>query len=648
MTDYLPDRLLWFVLASTGLIVLPHAWHVPLPLFGFFLLPLGWRCVGIGRPDCLPGKWLLFALTVAGLVLLFSQQRGVFGRDAGTGLFVVSLGLKLLEIRGRRDVYVIVFLSFIVAATQFLYEESILMAGYIALVCVLGLATLITLNSRTPRTGAALWSAGRLIAQAVPAALVLFVLFPRLEAPRWSWLQDTDRARSGLSNKLEPGAIAELSLSGDLVFRVKFAGELPPAHLRYWRGPIYAFTDGVVWQQLPYAGRGEGDPTFDSTRIYDYTLLMEPQNQHWVYALDLPYRYPPELRRNGLYQLLADNNPGERAEYRLASAPNYRTGDLDDSGRRENLQLPGKLAPRIQALVERLRDGDADPERFITRLLGYFREQNFRYTLTPPTMPVKPIEAFLFDHRAGFCSHYATAFVYVLRAAGIPARVVGGYQGGQFNAVGGFLEVRQADAHAWAEVWLAERGWVRFDPTAAIAPERIERGVDIDLQVASGAVNFRAANFDPRALSWLQRGAQLWSNIDYQWQRWVINYDNASQREFLSALGIQDWLTLAYWLFASLAGIGGLLAWRLLKPLRRRRDPVAELYRRFVARLVKAGLMAKPGYGPSELADQLRRLRPDLAEPAGRIAETFNRLYFEETGEDVDLSDLKRRIDALR
>ncbi|WP_445372153.1 transglutaminase TgpA family protein [Methylomonas sp. HW2-6] len=643
------SRLLWFISGSIGLITLPHAWHVPPLLIGFFGLAWLWRLLAISRPDWLPNRLALFGLTLAGIGLVYSQHRGIFGRDAGTALFVVALGLKLLEIQGKRDVYVIVYLAFIVAATQFLYEESILMALYIVLVCAVLLATLITQNSVSPQTVPALKTAAALILQSLPIAMVLFVLFPRLEAPRWSWLDADNQAKSGLSDTLEPGSIAELSLSPELVFRVKFDGDLPPPTQRYWRGPVYSLFDGSAWKAAPalFRAANPDQPVF-SGKTYAYTLMMEPQKQNWVFALELPSTFSAGLRRNELYQLTTNKDPGDRAEYRISSTPVYNTGDINPAESRENLQLPGKPSEQIRNLIAQLRGGETSPEVLIANLMQHFHRENFRYTLNPEPMPEHPVDTFLFERRAGFCSHYATAFVYLLRAAEIPARVVGGYQGGRFNTLGGFLEIRQADAHAWAEVWLDGKGWVRFDPTAAIAPERIEQSVNVDLQIASGAVNFSPIQLDANTLTWLQRSRQLWQNVDYQWQRWVINYDTANQQALLQSLGIDDFVKLGYWLVLSVGGLGGVLAWRLLRPNRRRRDPVLLAYRQFCDKLRQAGVDFGPGDGPQTLAQRAKIARPDLADAIERIATVFIRLRYEPCTAAEDLQVLKALVRGLR
>ncbi|MGZ8953465.1 MAG: DUF3488 domain-containing protein, partial [Methylovulum sp.] len=242
--------VLIFLLTSVGLIVFPHVAHLPISIFSFFLLMLGWRFAGIWRPNWLPNNPVILLLMVAGLALLYSQHQGLFGRDAGTRLFVIALGLKLMEIKSERDLYLITYLAFIVAASQFLYQQSLPMAAYILVICCALLATLICINTGKPQTIPALKTAAILIAQALPIAIALFVLFPRVQAPRWMLLNDEHQARAGLSDSMEPGSISDLGLSFELAFRVKFTGAIPPPEQRYWRGPVLSHTDGKRWTQV--------------------------------------------------------------------------------------------------------------------------------------------------------------------------------------------------------------------------------------------------------------------------------------------------------------------------------------------------------------------------------------------------------------
>ncbi|HEY5141585.1 MAG TPA: DUF3488 and transglutaminase-like domain-containing protein, partial [Methylococcales bacterium] len=416
--------------SSIGLIALPHITHIPNAVFAFFYLLLSWRFIGIWKPNWLPDKLTIFFLTVCGLALLYSQYQGILGRDAGTRLFVTALALKLLEIKSERDLYLITYLAFIVAASQFLYEQSLLMAAYILFVCCVLLATLVCINSKRPQTGAALKTASLIIVQALPMAAVIFVLFPRVEAPKWMLINESHQAKVGLSDSMEPGSISNLGMSDELVFRVKFTGALPPPEQRYWRGPVLSRTDGKRWTQVQDMRFGQflDNPVFKGS-AYQYTLLMEPQDKNWVFALDMPAEFSLSLSRNANYQLIASENPDKRAEYKITSYPNYNTGYITRTEFKDTTQLPGEPSAKIKQLVKQLQGFDRTPEHFINRLLNHFRIENFHYTLTPPLMEAYPIETFLFETRYGFCSHYAAAFVYLMRVAHIPDRVVTGYQG---------------------------------------------------------------------------------------------------------------------------------------------------------------------------------------------------------------------------
>ncbi|MGR8932372.1 MAG: transglutaminase TgpA family protein [Gammaproteobacteria bacterium] len=641
--DRFVKRRLMFLLGSVALINLPHYQHLPAALFGFFALSLSWRAACVRYRWLLPNRIQLFVLTLFAIALLISQRIGIFGREAGTAVFVVALGLKLLEIRSRRDVYLVVYLAFIAAAFQFLYEQSILMAAYILLVCTLLLATLIIQNAGQLKVLAAMAKAAAIILQAIPLAAVVFVLFPRLEAPRWMWLKDDSKALSGLTDTLEPGSISELSLSEELVFRVRFKSDIPSPRLRYWRGPVYTHTDGVRWIMAGKTKRPANPPSFTGLS-YQYTLLMEPQKENWVFPLDAPESFDSHLRRNAFNQLLTDKRRDERAEYTITSRPLYNTGAISDDERRESLQLPLPASPKQAALIQSLGGFTGQHEQFIQNLLNHFRQEEFYYTLTPPLMPDNPVDTFLFETKSGFCSHYATAFVYLLRLAGIPARVVGGYQGGQINEIGGFLEVRQANAHAWAEAWLDGQGWVRFDPTAAIAPERIERGVDIDAQLASGVVSFTVPVSDTTALRWLKRTRQLWQSVDYNWQRWVINYRSSSQKQLLQLLGVDNIVALAKYFLISILLVTVPLAWSLLRRKASKTDKAVSYYRRYCAKLAKGGIEIRLGEGPFAFAERVKKQCPELAAKVEKITTVFIKLRYHVNPEAADLQTLKSLV----
>lgn len=641
MKPELDKNVLIFLLSSIGLIVFPHIYHISTAVFGFFCLLLVWRFICVWKQNWLPGKLVIVLLVACGIALLYSQHQGLFGRDAGTNLFITALGLKLMEIKKERDLYLISYLAFIVAASQFLYEQSILMAAYILLVCCVLLATLVYINSSKTHTLAAFKTAVIITVQALPIAVALFILFPRVEAPKWMLFNDPHHARTGLSDSMEPGSISDLGMSDELVFRVKFAGAIPPPGQRYWRGPVLSYTDGKRWTQAAFQ-KPLVRPVITGT-AYQYTILMEPQDKHWVFALDMPKEFSSPLVQNVGYQLTTLDSPDKRAEYKVTSYPDYNTGLINRSEYQTGTQLPGEPSDKIKQLVSQLHGFDSPPDNFINQLLNHFRVEEFHYTLTPPVMEENPIESFLFKTRYGFCSHYASAFVYLMRVAHIPARVVTGYQGGEQNKVGDFLEIRQADAHAWAEVWLKDRGWVRVDPTAAIAPERIEQEINLNRQTAYGIA---AANSP--AYSWIKQARQLWSNVDYNWQRWVINYDNKSQSNFLSSFGINDIKTMIYWMIAVIASITAVLCWFLLYQKPKNTDKVLLIYNRFCKKLAKHGLVKSAGEGVKDFAERVKTKLPEQAADIDQITAVFINLRYGRVATGEDLQQLKTLVGLFR
>ncbi|MDD5114498.1 MAG: DUF3488 and transglutaminase-like domain-containing protein [Methylobacter sp.] len=631
-------NILLFLLAAIGLIALPHIENLPSSVTGYFYLLLSWRLVGVWKPQWLPTKLMLLLLTVIGIAILYSLHEGIFGRDAGTRLFVTALGLKLLEIKSERDLYLIIFLAFIVATSLFLYQQSIFMAAYILVVCCVLLGTLVCINSSHSKTWHSLKTAGVIIAQALPMTIVIFILFPRVEAPKWMYFNDKHQAKTGLGDNMEPGTISDLAMSDELVFRVQFTGTIPPPAQRYWRGPVLTQTDGKRWTQ----NRIDLSQPIDQPKLtgnpYQYILLMEPQDKNWVFALALPADVSSPLRRNSHYQLVTSANPDKRTEYRITSYPTYNTGTITKDEYQEATQLPGPASANVTQLVQRLHGFDSPPDKFISQLLNHFKTEDFYYTLTPPLMQENPIEQFLFESHRGFCEHYATAFVYLMRVAHIPARIVTGYQGGELNQVGNFLDIKQAYAHAWAEVWLENRGWVRIDPTAAIAPERIEQNINIDQQVANGIISF-TPNSASAAVDWLKNARQLWGNVDYQWQRWVINYDNKNQSKFLSSLGISDLKTMIYWMAGIIGLITAVLSWVLLRNPGQPTDPAVLAYQRFCKKLVVKGLIKRPGEGAKDFSKRAKKSLPEQAASIDLITQLFIKLHY---GKQQNNNDLQR------
>jgi transglutaminase-like putative cysteine protease len=654
LRETLTGELESMLLFSVFFVALPHVFHLSVPIFLFFALLVLWRFAAGARPALQPGRTALFALTVAGAVLVYAQYHRFYGSEGGAALFLVGLGLKLMEMKTRREVYLVVYLAFFVALTQYLFSQTIPMAAYTLVAVGLSVSVLIGVNG-----GAAiplpelLKRSGVLVVQALPIMAVLFVFFPRIPGPLWKLPDDEITSKTGLSDIIEPGSVSRLGESSEPAFRIDFQGEPPPPAQRYWRGPVFWQTDGTRWT-LPEerASRNRPAPEF-SGPAYRYTVTLEPHRRKWVFALDLPAEFPQELAQTAEYMLLAKEKLLARRQYALISRTDFRTGPLERAERRQGLQLPGEPAPRIRALVESWRPGSAGPRAMADRALKYFRTEPFVYTLHPPLLEDRPVERFLFETRKGFCEHYATAFVYLMRVAGIPARVVTGYQGGQWNPMGKFLEIRQADAHAWAEVWLPERGWTRIDPTAAVAPERIEQGIDLDLQAAAGEVRFNLASeslgYGALGLrGWLKETRLIWSSVDHAWNLWVLAYDPENQKRFWEALGIIDWRGLALWLGGLLALCGAAAA-LLFRPRRKTvSDPAVRIYGRFLKKLARRGVVKRIGEGPADFARRAASEQPEAQEAIRRITGVFLRIRYGKEPNPADLERLRRLVRAFR
>jgi transglutaminase-like putative cysteine protease len=411
---------------------------------------------------------------------------------------------------------------------------------------------------------------------------------------------------------MAPGEISELRLSDEVAFRVSFDGDVPPPWQRYWRGPVLWDTDGARWR-----GEDRGGPYHPATLDrrgppLRYTVTLEPHNRHWLFALDLADDAPPGAIITPDRVLVSERPLRERLRYTVISYPDAAITGLSETQHRRALRLPVDAGPRARALARQWRARHPDPAAVVQQALAFFHDAPFVYTLRPPPIDGDFIDGFLFDTRRGFCEHYAAGFVFLMRAAGIPARVVTGYQGGELNPVGRYLIVRQRDAHAWAEVWMEGR-WTRVDPTAAVAPERIERGIDTEA-AADGAVRFRLADDGWLSALWREAGYGL-DTLNNKWNQWVLRYDAERQAQLLQGLrfGPLHWQTGAILLAVVAAAMLLGLSLYGLRRTRRADDPVQRVYGRFCAKLARRGLARLAHEGPQHFARRAAARRPDLA-----------------------------------
>ena len=582
-------------------------------------------------------RWLLPLLAVVAAVGIRAQFGYFLARDPCVVFLYLLLGVKYVETRSPRDGGLLVCLAVFLLLTQFFYAQTI-GAALLALPGVLALGGALAALREAPASfewKAPFATTARMLVQGIPLAALLFILFPRLAGPLWGTPADAG-ARTGLSERMAPGSIGSLSISDEVAFRVDFAGPPPPPVQRYWRGPVLSRFDGEEWTLLPRMRRGE--LAGSGGRSIDYTVTLEPHGKLWLFALEHPTSLPrrPDEASGG-------GPPGSRAaiavltydQLLLASAPVSQTlryqqrsalGDsfpaVGDSERRENLQLP-RNNPRTAAYARELRGGVESDRAFIAAVLARFHNEAFVYTLTPTLLGVDPVDEFLFDSRRGFCEHYAGAFVVLLRAAGIPARVVTGYQGGEINPNGEYMIVRQSDAHAWAEA-LLDGAWQRFDPTAAVAPSRIEHGLAAALP--QGEPVPYLARLD---MTWLKSLRLHWDAINYQWQRGVVGFNVERQRDLLRDLGLdigRPWELVVLAAVALSAWGAALLGFARLRTMHA--DPAVALWSRACRRLARAGLRRRPDEGPLEYTERAALRWPQCSAMLRRIGETYALLRY--------------------
>jgi transglutaminase-like putative cysteine protease len=502
------------------------------------------------------------------------------------------------------------FVSFFLILANFFYSQTIAMALVMALTVVAVLTTQVSFQyaASAPPLLQRLRAGGLIFGLAIPVTLVMFLLFPRIQGPLWTMPNDAGAGRTGLSDTMSPGNISQLAGSDEVAFRVSFKDPLPKQQNLYWRGVVLRDFDGRTWRQAPSLLRPRRITVNWRGKPVRQQITLEPSGRPWLYALDLA-QAPPQIAslQTGFspeLQILTIRPVTERLRYDVTSVPEF---ELQPQESEVNLQpwlaLPYHFNPKAQALAEKMRSETGSDIELINKVLKYFRQEQFRYTLNPPLLGEHTVDEFLFNTRAGFCEHYASAFVVLMRAGGIPARVMTGYQGGEINPVDGLLTVRQSDAHAWAEVWLRGHGWKRVDPTAAVSPLRIEKNLATALprSILGGLIAL-----DLTQDSLLGKLRNNWEAVNNQWNQLVLNYSVDKQKDFIRALGFEnaDWSTMVGLLFAA----GSLAMAAVVTPLlwnRQKIDPAAALYRMLCNDMAKRGLPRALHEGPRAYAERI-------------------------------------------
>ena len=650
-----------FLLGVTLWTVAPHAGHLPAWCSAGVLGLLAWRWRLALSGAALPGRWTLISLLAAGAALTWWKEGTLLGKEPGVTLLVVLMALKTLEMRARRDAMVLFFLGFFLVLTHFLYSQSLLIA--LAMVgAVWGLLTALVL-AHMPAGRPPLWRAaavaGRAALLGAPIMVALFVLFPRV-GPLWGLPNDAV-GRTGLSGTLRMGGVAELANDESIALRVRFDGPPPLGQALYFRGPVLSWFDGREWTREPLRSAGRGPwvrPLPDDLQTQGsalrYEMMVEPSRLAMVPLLEatsgpvqtVPPDALPGLARRSDLQWQTAVAVNSVFSLKAEAWPTFRHGQqAGPVALRGLVDLPAGYNPRTLEWAAALRRdprwAQADARTLSDAVLAHIRTGDYGYTMEPGPYGRDAVDEFWLDRKIGFCEHFATAYVVVMRALDVPARVVTGYQGTDPVPVDGWWIVRNSHAHAWAEIWQPGEGWVRVDPTAAVAPERVLRS--LALRPAPGFVVQALNAVNPTLWADLRRG---WERAQQQWNQWVVGYSRKQQFDLMKRLGVEfpDTVTLSKVLIGLLcAGALAGAAWAAWD--RRRQDPWQRLHRHLHQRLARLGVDTAAHEGPRARAAAARAALGDAAAPLQEVLLALELDRYGPGGHGTSPREWRRRID---
>ncbi len=662
MTYYqIPRNSLAWMLVSQVAVILPHVARLPVWVVLVVVGCVTWRTMIYQGRWAYPGRWVKVGFVITGLVGIPLGYKGrVYGLEPAVSLLVVAYVLKLLEMHQKRDAYVVILLGYFVAITEFLFYQTIPYTLYMIAVVTMITASLVGLNQTKShvRPFKTLKLAAILLGQALPLMLVMFLLFPRI-SPLWSIPLQSQTAKTGITDSMSPGDIASLSKSDGLAFKATFEGEPPRFPQLYWRGLVFSkYKDGIwtrddmrpsVWRHRQ-AVPGWVDNISPIGQRFDYSVMLEPTHQNWLFTLaasDIPDDRDVAMVREHSLVYIHRRGVSSKLNYALTSHLDYRL-DVNPNAfiLHRNTILPKEGNPESRILAERLFAESTNHKDYIRRILTLYNTDAFFYTLQPGALGEDEIDDFLFSSKRGFCEHYSSSFTFLMRAAGIPARVVVGYHGGEYNPNGNYVAVHQFDAHSWSEVWLENEGWVRVDPTMAVAPERIEQGIEAAVAEENSFLSDSPLSLlKYRQLLWLTEIRLQLDAVGHYWDTWVVGYTPAMQSAFLSDyLGDFDTKSLGAALLATFFSVLGLLAIVIL--MRRSNTPLSALdqaYLNFCQSLAKQGLARAVGEGPLDYARRIKAQRADLADAIDQVTMSYVNANYG-GGAPGDIKEMKKAV----
>ncbi len=576
-------------------------------------------------------KVVLFGASAGAIAMTYGTMLGI---EPGLTILLVLVALKVVETNGERDFQVLALLGYFLCLCALFFSQDLLLWLYVGLVFALLSAAVIRFHSGAGGAWRPIRTALALTLQAAPIVALLFVFFPRTSSGFRFQFSRSLLGTAGMSDRLSPGSVASLALNEDIAFRVEFPdGNTPPISQMYWRGPVLWRGDGLTWiagPPLPLERRtGQlGGPAIRQQ------ISLQPHGGRWIFALDRPLGDSPrfEIQPGGF--LLNARPVFSTLHYPIVSRPDNHELTLPIEQMRAALAAPPLApSPRVAALIREWKTDAANGREIVDRALRHFHVEKFSYSLNPGSYGENALDEFLFERRIGFCEHYAAAFATLMRLAGLPARVVLGYHGGELNRLGKYVIVRQSDAHAWAEVWLQGAGWQRVDPTEVIAPDRISSGLASYLQTRGNALDPSAAGDSDAARGWRDLTRELnlaWDNINYQWELRVLNFDEDNQRAFLVQLGFAaiQWIPLAFITLTAIAGVLALISAWLRRPGRPRRDEAGRAWAEFCRRLAAAGVRREPWEGPRHFGDRAAAQLAPSRDGILRVTDLYSRIRY--------------------
>ncbi len=659
LEEQVPRNALVWIIGTQFFLLLPHLSRIPWWVLVLYVATAVWRSMVYTGRWSFPGGYVKTSLTIVcfgGVALSYGT---LIGLEPTVALLLIAYSLKLIELANQRDAYMVIFIAYFVCLTEFLFSQELLITLYMIVAVLLNTTSLVALHQpgQDRFTSSTIRRAGSMMLQALPLMILLFVVFPRI-GPLWNVPLKSHAARSGMSDFMKPGDVANLSLSDEVAFRVQFEGEVPARRELYWRGLVLSKLDDGAWRSLRWR-----DVPGDQRRLAepelvgdysDYSIIMEPTQQNWLYALPYATTRDRGIIRSNDFRLVSPVEVQDQKRYQVRSWLEVPLeDDISDWRRGVDTSLPELQNPQTRELaLQMLAEADGDPQRYANAVLEMFRDQAFFYTLRPPLLQGEnPVDQFLFGTRRGFCEHYASAFTWLMRFAGIPARVVAGYQGGEINPVNGTVIVHQFDAHAWNEIWLQGQGWVRMDPTFAIAPARIEFGLEQALaEEGSFLAETPLSPLRYRNIGWVNNLRLQLDAINYRWQLFVISYDQDQRYQILNRLLGSVGQTQLVFLVAGawallLVPVIITMVWRNRGP---RLDAATRLYLDFCRRLRRAGFERSGHEAPAAFAQRVAADRPAWAEELTAITRCYENLAYGGSSDPEALDELKRRVRTFR